>query len=146
MYTFKQFLNEKWGRGMPGFPGLGMFKKSVHHSATVKGHDVQVVFTPHNAGHTNVDFVVNGRFLKHKGDEPDHGHEVLKHVHGVVDKYIKKKKPKAIGIYANHPKKHAAYKAYAHMLAKRYNGHARELGLRTGMYHVELNHGKEPDR
>lgn len=143
MFSFKQFLNEKWGRGMPGFPGLGMFAKTVHHHSNVMGHDVHVTFTPKDK-HTAIDFMVNHHFDTNNANA-SHGQELLKHVHTVINNYIAKKKPKAVSLYPNHPSKNAAYKSYAHMLAKRHGGTVRELGLKTGMYHVEFNHGKESD-
>lgn len=131
MLTYLEFLHEN------------EFKKEEHysggishiHDGEVGGHKIRIHFDPKGKkeGHYEAAFRVNGSFSKHRGDigaVVDHdGHKILHHVHRVIHKFIREKKPKALHMNAydsndeSQSHKQKVYDRLAHTLVRHYGGH-----------------------
>ena len=147
MKTFKQFVAEKWIRGV----GIGSGSKKrtrkwgITHTDQVAGHDVEVSIThlhrsmndPKRKGHVAVNFAVDGSDEKEDMRSKD-GAKILHHVHKVVKHYIEKRKPKEIRMLGNTKQKQDVYSQYAHRLAKHFNGSVRKEKSKVGLGNIHI--------
>lgn len=129
MISYKQFIAEKWSRGMllPYNDDTPILRdKMVTDTTEIGGKKVGVHFTKSylRDKHVKVDFTVDHSFKDQDSNNlsPTDKINVLHHVHKVISDYIKKKKPKSISMSSNSYPKKQLYKAYAASLAKKHNG------------------------
>lgn len=131
MKTFKQF-QEEWKRGFPLNNRTFGRERSLHHTANVRGHKVNVIISHHDKeygdknlkGHVSADFSVNGSFNSdpEKAPSGEDGKHILHHVHKVLKHYIEKRKPKQVLLAGNTRRKNQIYLTYAKHLAKSIKG------------------------
>lgn len=136
MKSFKEYLTEKWAAVYRRFDDL-------EHRDTIHGHDVQIQFSkkgsPYRTGKKrgsdwNIDFFVHGDSKKHHSMKPEHGKEILHHVHRVVKHFIDKKKPESIVMLGDTPKKNHLYHHFAKTLAKTHNVSIENYGSGTRVH------------
>lgn len=119
MRSFKEFITEKW-HASPGYDDL-------HHTSEIHGKKVMIAFTKHDVnyrtgkkhgGEWKIDFYVDGTSVKRHEMKPEHGREILHHVHRVVSHFINKKKPSSLVMDGDTERKNQVYHRFAGSLQR----------------------------